>query len=106
MATRIFLKRTKEALQIPVLGLFDSDAHGLKILSVYVSRVSKQRREALEKGPETHAIFSVKDLKCVGLLSPPPFFFLHNRILSFFLCGVMCVLSSVFERYDIAPRHH
>lgn len=36
LATRMFLKRTREALMIPVLGLFDSDAHGLKILSVYV----------------------------------------------------------------------
>ena len=27
--------QVKEALKIPILGLFDSDAHGLKILSVY-----------------------------------------------------------------------
>lgn len=34
LATRMFLKRVRETLKIPVLGLFDSDAHGLKILSV------------------------------------------------------------------------
>ena len=32
----MFLRRVKEALKIPILGLFDSDAHGLKILSVYM----------------------------------------------------------------------
>mmetsp|Transcript_49079 Transcript_49079/g.115332 ORF Transcript_49079/g.115332 Transcript_49079/m.115332 type:complete len:107 (+) Transcript_49079:158-478(+) len=32
----MFLKRVRETLRIPVLGLFDSDAHGLKILSVYM----------------------------------------------------------------------
>ena len=32
----MFVKRVRETLKIPVLGLFDSDAHGLKILSVYV----------------------------------------------------------------------
>eukprot|EP00961_Rhodomonas_salina_P174239 2349302-Rhodomonas_salina.1 len=32
----MFVRRVKEALKIPILGLFDSDAHGLKILSVYV----------------------------------------------------------------------
>jgi len=36
LATRMFLKRVRETLRIPVLGLFDSDAHGLKILSVYM----------------------------------------------------------------------
>jgi meiotic recombination protein SPO11 len=36
LATRMFLRRVKEALKIPILGLFDSDAHGLKILSVYM----------------------------------------------------------------------
>eukprot|EP00743_Colponemidia_sp_Colp-15_P004840 GILK01005215.1.p1 GENE.GILK01005215.1~~GILK01005215.1.p1 ORF type:complete len:523 (+),score=119.06 GILK01005215.1:43-1569(+) len=37
VATRIFLKRVKETLQIPILGLVDSDPYGLKILSVYMS---------------------------------------------------------------------
>ncbi|CAM9210290.1 unnamed protein product [Choristocarpus tenellus] len=37
VATRLFLKRLKRELNIPVLGLVDSDPYGLKILSVYMS---------------------------------------------------------------------
>mmetsp|Transcript_18264 Transcript_18264/g.30458 ORF Transcript_18264/g.30458 Transcript_18264/m.30458 type:complete len:413 (-) Transcript_18264:801-2039(-) len=37
VATRLFLKKLKNTLQIPVLGLVDSDPYGLKILSVYMS---------------------------------------------------------------------
>ncbi|KAG7373543.1 DNA topoisomerase VI subunit A [Nitzschia inconspicua] len=37
VATRMFLARITNELQIPVLGLVDSDPYGLKILSVYMS---------------------------------------------------------------------
>jgi len=37
VATRLFLKKIKTALNLPVLGLVDSDPYGLKILSVYMS---------------------------------------------------------------------
>ncbi|CAM9150412.1 unnamed protein product [Ascophyllum nodosum] len=37
VATRLFLKRLKRELNIPVMGLVDSDPYGLKILSVYMS---------------------------------------------------------------------
>eukprot|EP00954_Amorphochlora_amoebiformis_P021007 1343477-Amorphochlora_amoeboformis.AAC.1 len=37
VATRLFLKRIKTELDIPVLGLVDADPYGLKILSVYMS---------------------------------------------------------------------
>jgi meiotic recombination protein SPO11 len=37
VATRMFLSRITNELQIPVLGLVDSDPYGLKILSVYMS---------------------------------------------------------------------
>jgi len=37
VATRLFLKKLKTQLNIPVLGLVDSDPFGLKILSVYMS---------------------------------------------------------------------
>jgi meiotic recombination protein SPO11 len=37
VATRMFLNRITSELQIPVLGLVDSDPYGLKILSVYMS---------------------------------------------------------------------
>jgi DNA topoisomerase VI subunit A len=31
VATRVFLKRVKETLKIPVLALVDSDPYGLKV---------------------------------------------------------------------------
>lgn len=37
VATRLFLKKIKTVLKIPVLGLVDSDPYGLKILSVYMT---------------------------------------------------------------------
>eukprot|EP00898_Chlorokybus_atmophyticus_P005943 jgi/Chlat1/634/Chrsp103S01049 len=37
VATRLFLRRLKLQLRIPVLGLVDADPYGLKILSVYMS---------------------------------------------------------------------
>lgn len=37
VATRMFLSRLTNELNIPVLGLVDSDPYGLKILSVYMS---------------------------------------------------------------------
>jgi len=37
VATRLFLKKLKTELGLPVLGLVDSDPYGLKILSVYMS---------------------------------------------------------------------
>lgn len=42
MATRLFLKRLKRELNIPVMGLVDSDPYGLKILSVYMSGESER----------------------------------------------------------------
>ncbi|KAG2446715.1 hypothetical protein HYH02_008280 [Chlamydomonas schloesseri] len=36
VATRLFLKKLKSTLKIPVLALVDSDPYGLKILSVYM----------------------------------------------------------------------
>lgn len=37
VATRLFLKKLKDMLKVPILGLVDSDPYGLKILSVYMS---------------------------------------------------------------------
>lgn len=37
VATRLFLKKLRTTLNIPILGLVDSDPYGLKILSVYTS---------------------------------------------------------------------
>lgn len=36
---RIFLKRLRDVLRIPVLALVDADPYGLKILSVYMKGV-------------------------------------------------------------------
>jgi len=36
VATRLFLSKVRQALNIPILGLFDADPYGLKILSVYM----------------------------------------------------------------------
>tara|TARA_B100000513_G_scaffold101038_2_gene43240 strand:- start:3053 stop:4249 length:1197 start_codon:yes stop_codon:yes gene_type:complete len=36
VATRLFLNKVRSALNIPILGLFDADPYGLKILSVYM----------------------------------------------------------------------
>ena len=40
VATRLFLKRLSESLNIPVLGLVDADPSGLKIISVYMQGAS------------------------------------------------------------------
>ena len=37
VATRLFLRKIRTALAIPVLGLVDSDPYGLKIISVYMN---------------------------------------------------------------------
>lgn len=44
----MFLSRITEELQIPVLGLVDSDPYGLKILSVYMVRGSLRANEGRE----------------------------------------------------------
>ena len=36
VATRLFLNKVRTALNIPILGMFDADPYGLKILSVYM----------------------------------------------------------------------
>jgi len=59
LATRMFLRRVKDALNIPVLGLFDSDAHGLKILSVYM-----QGSEAMS---HDSANLATPDIKWLGV---------------------------------------
>ncbi|EKX39295.1 topoisomerase 6 subunit A [Guillardia theta CCMP2712] len=59
LATRMFLRRVKDALKIPILGLFDSDAHGLKILSVYM-----QGSEAMS---HDSANLATPDIKWLGV---------------------------------------
>jgi DNA topoisomerase VI subunit A len=46
VATRLFLKKLKHALRIPVLALVDSDPYGLKILAVYMKGAPRAPRAA------------------------------------------------------------
>lgn len=48
VATRLFLKKLKQTLRIPVLALVDSDPYGLKILSVYMK--GERGGEPLRRG--------------------------------------------------------
>ena len=41
MKCRLFLRKLKDTLKIPVLALVDSDPYGLKILSVYMKGESQ-----------------------------------------------------------------
>jgi meiotic recombination protein SPO11 len=57
--TGMFVKRVRETLKIPVLGLFDSDAHGLKILSVYMQGSESMSHDA--------ASLATPDIKWLGV---------------------------------------
>ena len=45
---RLFLRKLKNELRIPVLALVDSDPYGLKILSVYMKGAARQNRTLLQ----------------------------------------------------------
>jgi meiotic recombination protein SPO11 len=45
-AGRLFLRKLRDTLRVPVLALVDSDPYGLKILSVYMKGA---RRKALKR---------------------------------------------------------
>eukprot|EP00521_Asterionellopsis_glacialis_P008176 CAMPEP_0195284510 /NCGR_PEP_ID=MMETSP0707-20130614/2687_1 /TAXON_ID=33640 /ORGANISM="Asterionellopsis glacialis, Strain CCMP134" /LENGTH=422 /DNA_ID=CAMNT_0040343865 /DNA_START=138 /DNA_END=1403 /DNA_ORIENTATION=+ len=59
VATRMFLSRITSELQIPVLGLVDSDPYGLKILSVYMSGSKNMSYDS--------ASLTTPDIKWLGL---------------------------------------
>lgn len=59
IATRLFLKKLKTTLNIPILGLFDSDPYGLKILSVYMSGSKNMSYDA--------ANLTTPDIKWLGV---------------------------------------
>uniref|UniRef100_A0A7S4HJY7 DNA topoisomerase (ATP-hydrolyzing) n=1 Tax=Odontella aurita TaxID=265563 RepID=A0A7S4HJY7_9STRA len=59
VATRMFLSRLTSELQIPVLGLVDSDPYGLKILSVYMSGSKNMSYDS--------ASLTTPDIKWLGL---------------------------------------
>ena len=60
IASRMFLRRLKSELKIPVLALVDSDPYGLKILSVYMSGSKNMSYDS--------ASLTTPDIKWLGVL--------------------------------------
>lgn len=60
LATRLFVKKLKDDLNIPILGLMDADPYGLDILRVYTIGSRKMSLETAE--------LAVSDIKWLGLL--------------------------------------
>lgn len=60
IASRMFLKKVKATLKIPVLGLFDADPYGLKILSVYMKGSKNMSYDS--------ANLTTSDIKWLGIL--------------------------------------
>jgi len=59
VATRLFLKKVKTTLNIPVLAMVDSDPYGLKILSVYTSGSKNMSYDS--------ASLTTRDIKWLGV---------------------------------------
>lgn len=59
-AGRLFLKKLKDTLRIPVLALVDSDPYGLKILSVYMKGKPTQLLVQAALTQPTHSVMSSK----------------------------------------------
>jgi len=59
VATRVFLRRLRDELKLPVLALMDSDPYGLKILSVYMSGSKNMSYDA--------ASLTCPDIKWLGV---------------------------------------
>ena len=59
VATRLFLNKVRSALNIPILGLFDADPYGLKILSVYMKGSKNMSYDAIN--------LTTPDIKWLGV---------------------------------------
>lgn len=59
LSTRLFLKLLKTNLNIPILGVFDSDPYGLKIMSVYMSSSKAMSYDS--------AALATSDIKWLGV---------------------------------------
>eukprot|EP00041_Stephanoeca_diplocostata_P026779 m.727925 g.727925 ORF g.727925 m.727925 type:complete len:429 (-) comp23039_c0_seq5:2990-4276(-) len=59
VSTRLFLKLMKTSLNIPILGVFDSDPFGLKIMSVYMSSSKAMSYDS--------AALATSDIKWLGV---------------------------------------
>ncbi|MHA2334951.1 MAG: hypothetical protein ACXAEU_23180, partial [Candidatus Hodarchaeales archaeon] len=60
LATRMFVKKIREDLELPILGLMDADPYGLDILRVYTIGSKQMSLETSE--------LAVVDIKWLGLL--------------------------------------
>ena len=56
---RLFLRKLKDTLKIPVLALVDSDPYGLKILSVFM------------KGEHPHLVSPLRTANCAPIMFVP-----------------------------------
>jgi meiotic recombination protein SPO11 len=59
VATRLFLNKVRASLNIPILGLFDADPYGLKILSVYMKGSKNMSYDAIN--------LTTPDIKWLGV---------------------------------------
>jgi len=59
VATRLFLNKVRTALNIPILGMFDADPYGLKILSVYMKGSKNMSYDAIN--------LTTPDIKWLGV---------------------------------------
>jgi len=59
VATRLFLNKVRSALNVPILGLFDADPYGLKILSVYMKGSKNMSYDAIN--------LTTPDIKWLGV---------------------------------------
>lgn len=59
VATRLFLNKVRAALNVPILGLFDADPYGLKILSVYMKGSKNMSYDAIN--------LTTPDIKWLGV---------------------------------------
>ena len=59
VATRLFLNKVRTSLNIPILGLFDADPYGLKILSVYMKGSKNMSYDAIN--------LTTPDIKWLGV---------------------------------------
>ena len=59
VATRLFLNKVRNALNVPILGLFDADPYGLKILSVYMKGSKNMSYDAIN--------LTTPDIKWLGV---------------------------------------
>ena len=58
---RLFLRKLKTELKIPVLALVDSDPYGLKILSVYMKGAHLKRFSLMPDHRYMHTLFGTEE---------------------------------------------